>query len=46
MKNNGTNCKKCKSDDLICVRQYSDEDGKIITIWECLNCREIFKTKW
>ena len=46
MKNNGTICKKCNSDNLECKSQHSDGDGKIVTKWVCLDCKEKFKTKW
>lgn len=39
-------CKFCKSENIKSIRQYSNEDGKIITIWECLDCKRKFKTKW
>jgi hypothetical protein len=39
-------CQNCTSSNVIAVLQYSDEEGKIITMWECCDCGHEFITMW
>lgn len=41
-----TKCQFCHSENIKCIKQNSDEEGKIITKWICNVCKQKFKTKW
>ena len=43
---NKEKCKFCNGDEVKCIRQYSDDEGKIITEWRCRKCGKKFITRW